>query len=619
MKQLWLALIAGIVFAQSCPAVDIELTGPWKADWEQLRTRPYPQWFKDAKLGVFIHWGVYSVPSYGGKESYGEWYLRGLQAGDELRTGFMKRVYGENFTYRDFASLFKAELFDANEWADIFKRAGARYIIFVSKHHDGYCLWPSKQAPNWNSVEIGPRRDIIGELTKAVRKNDMRMGLYYSLPEWNHPLHRWYTDPHRDIGKYVETHMIPQFMDLVSAYRPSLIFADGEWFNSAEEWRAAELIAWYYNLVGDDAIVNDRWGGGSNIGYKTPEYSSGIKDTRVHWAEVRGMGRSFGLNRNEKLEAYMSPSGLIHFFVNAVAHGGGITLNVGPKADGQIPLLQQERLIQLGDWLKVNGEAIYGSTPWQKQVEEREVTLERIDPVVDFTWVRNSPGEPVREDDFTAEWNGFIQARYSEPYTFEVQADDGARVWIDGKQIINKWKKESDSAEGNVMGNITGRQTSGTIELKAGRKYPIKIAYYENKKNAMMRLSWFSESQKKQIIPQSQFFSQRDKKSGDGLKGVYQSLAPYICYTQNNGAVYAIVLNWPGAELLLPIRNVGRIRRVSLLGYATPLKHQIQPDGLRIDLSHIYHNHLPCLYAWTFKIETSSSTVNADEHHGSQS
>jgi alpha-L-fucosidase len=254
---------------------------------KKINERPYPEWFKDAKLGIFIHWGLSSVPSYGGKESYSEWFLRGIQAGDTLRTNFMKRVYGQNFTYKDFAHLFKGELFNPLEWAELFKRAGAKYVVLVSKHHDGYALWPSKYNRNWNTVDTGPKRDIVGELTKAVRDSGLKMGLYYSLAEWNHPLHRWYTDPHDSIGRYVDEYMIPQFKELVRTYKPSLIFSDGEWYNSAKQWHSAELINWYYDLVGDEAIVNDRWGSGIEVGFLTPEYSAGIKVTDRPWAEVR--------------------------------------------------------------------------------------------------------------------------------------------------------------------------------------------------------------------------------------------------------------------------------------------------------------------------------------------
>ncbi len=341
--------------------INAQTTRVYEANWESVSSHPYPAWFTDAKLGIFIHWGLYSVPSWSGKEQYSEWFLRGLQLNDTARVNFQKKLYGEEFTYRDYAPLFKAELFDANEWAELFKNSGAKYVTLVSKHHDGYCLWPSKYAPAWNSVEVGPKRDIVGELSTAVRESGLKMGLYYSLTEWNNPLHRWYTDPHRNIDKYVENHMVPQFKELVGNYKPSLIFSDGEWFNEAEEFHAAELISWYYNLVGEDAIVNNRWGGGSqHIGFLTPEYSSGLTETDRPWTEVRGLGRSFALNRNEKLDAYMTSSDLIHSLIKSVANGGGLMINIGPKADGQIPLLQQERLIELGKWLKVNGEAIYG-------------------------------------------------------------------------------------------------------------------------------------------------------------------------------------------------------------------------------------------------------------------
>ena len=179
-----------------------------------------PEWFQDAKLGIFIHWGVYSVPAYSGVEDYGEWFLRGLQEGDTLRTEFMREHYGEDFTYTDFAPLFEAELFDADEWAELFRRAGAKYVVLVSKHHDGYALWPSEYSPGWNSMDVGPGRNLVGELTFAVRKAGLRMGLYYSLAEWNNPLHRWYTDPRIPSAPYVEQYMIPQFKELVSAYKP---------------------------------------------------------------------------------------------------------------------------------------------------------------------------------------------------------------------------------------------------------------------------------------------------------------------------------------------------------------------------------------------------------------
>ncbi len=565
----------------------------WPSDCDSLKERPYPQWFKDAKLGIFIHWGIYSVPAYGGKESYGEWYLRGLQVGDTIRTNFMKRVYGKNFTYRDFAPLFKAELFRPDEWAELFKEAGAKYIVMVTKHHDGYCLWPSKYAPGWNSMDVGPHRDLVGELAKAVRKKGLVFGAYYSLPEWNNPLHRWYTDPDDSIGPYVEQHMIPQFKEMVSAYRPKVLFADGEWCNSAKQWHSAELISWYFNLIGDSAIVNNRWGRGCDIGFLTPEYSSGLKASKRPWTEVRGLGRSFGLNRNEPLEDYMTPGQLIRFFVTAVANGGGIILNVGPKADGQIPLLQQERLKQLGHWLKINGEAIYGSTMWIKTEESKQVELRRVDPRIDFDWVRDSPGQPVSEDNFTAEWNGYLSPPESGVYRLNADVDDGVRVRIDDQPVYEKgFAKDQNKDKGQ----------SGEIKLKKGKLYRIRVFYQEKKQNARVRLFWILPSGEKQIIPESDLFTQKDPGSTHGLAAVYRSLKQTVAYTKNHGNLYAIALEWPGDFLVLHIPEPSKDTEVTLLGRKGPLPWKYENGKMKIDLRGVKFNEMPSCYAWTFRI-----------------
>jgi len=567
---------------------------------ESIKTRQSPEWFDNAKLGIFVHWGLYSVPAYGGKESYAEWFLRGLQLKDSLRTNFSKKLYGEDFIYNDLTNHFKAELFNPSEWAELFKNAGAKYVVLVSKHHDGYALWPSKYSRNWNSVDTGPKRDIVGELTDAVRKTDLKMGLYYSLPEWNHPLHRWYTDPNDSIGKYVNEYMIPQFKELVSTYKPSLIFTDGEWFNTAEQWHSAELINWYYNLVGKDAIVNNRWGHGIDVGFLTPEYSAGIKETDRPWAEVRGIGRSFGLNRNEDLAAYGSSKELITRFVQTVANGGGMILNVGPKADGQIPMIQQERLIQLGDWLKINGNAIYGSKPYVIQEEEKEIHKERIDKNINFNWVRNAPLKGIKEDNFSAEWKGYIVAPENGKYTFEVKADDEAAVFIDNILIINQ-NNAIQANEAEVMGANTGASKNGVISLKKGEVYPIHIKYKEKVQNAQVSLFWSSKKLTKEIVPASSLFLDKEKKN-KGIKGVYSSMETYLCYTQNNGKIYAISFEWPDTDLVLSIPNPGESSKVKLLGVDRELEWKYENNKMYINTSKIKFRELPSFDAWAFEI-----------------
>jgi len=201
---------------------------------------------------------------------------------------YHRRQYGADFDYRDFAPQFRAELFDADHWADVFLRSGAKYVVPTSKHHEGFALWPSREASAtwgrpWNAAEVGPKRDLLGELTKAVRAKGLRMGFYYSLYEWYNPL--WLSDKPR----YVAEHMIPQFKDVVTRYEPSIIFSDGEWDLTSAEWRSPEMLAWLFNesKVRDQVVVNDRWARTAG----TSTAGTGRRSTRRGWPTRLTRGR----------------------------------------------------------------------------------------------------------------------------------------------------------------------------------------------------------------------------------------------------------------------------------------------------------------------------------------
>ena len=549
--------------------------------WESINERGYPQWFSDAKLGIFIHWGVYSVPAWASLEGYAEWYYRGLMTNDD-RKDFQERIYGKDFKYEDFAPMWKAELWSPEEWAELFKKSGAKYVLLVSKHHDGFCLWPSEYAPSWNSVEVGPHRDICGELTEAVRKQGLKMGFYYSLPEWKSDIHRWYVDPDDQISTYVDTHMIPQFKELVTKYKPTILFTDGEWRNSAEQWHATELISWYYNTVGKDAIVNDRWGDGQQHGFRTPEYSAGIALTDRPWAECRGLGRSFGLNRNEPLENYMTSDELIRHFCVLVAAGGGMTLNVGPAADGKIPLLQQERLLDLGKWLDINGEAIYGTRPYKKFYEMKLVTISRIDSIIDFDWKRNSPDPAISCDHFQAHWQGVFTCP-DDNYIFEIQTDDQARLLIDDQEVI--WDAR--------------KQPWSSIHLSAGQ-HKIGVFYVENDLEATIHLYWSSPTMPKQLMDG---FRMGTMLPAQGLKASYICEQPSVCYTQGKDALYAIALDYPEDQLVLNVDKPADDMKVTLLGCPKVLPWKYQDGKLYIDTGGLKHNDIRSTAAWVFKMK----------------
>ncbi len=351
----------------------------YRADWASLDTRPMPPWYTDAKFGIFIHWGVYSVPSFApvnvkDQTPYAEWYWHSLTEGKKanastgdgaLTWGFHKRVYGPDFPYFDFARMFRAELFDPDRWADVFSRSGARYVALTSKHHEGFTLWRSAEANRawgrpWNSVDIGPKRDLVMELSEAGRRKGLRMGIYYSLYEWYNPL--WLSDRKR----YVAEHLFPQFKDVVMHVKPSIIFSDGEWEMSSAEWRSPELLAWLFNdsPVADEVVIDDRWGKDTRHkhgGYFTTEYTSGLQQSQHPWEESRGMGFSYGYNRMETWKDYHTNRELLLMLIDIVSRGGNLLLDIGPTADGRIPVIMEERLIEIGNWLRTNAEAIYGT------------------------------------------------------------------------------------------------------------------------------------------------------------------------------------------------------------------------------------------------------------------
>jgi alpha-L-fucosidase len=358
----------------------------YENNWESLNKRPVPEWFSDAKFGIFIHWGLYSVPAYAPKGKYAEWYgyhcdeIVERSANDREYYDYHQKKYGPDFKYNDFVNDFTAELFDAEKWADLFQKSGAKYINFVSKHHDGFCLYKSDYAWNWNSVDVGPHRDFLMELKEALAKTDVRFGVYHSVYEWYNPVYL------RNPEEYALTHLIPMLKELVEKYQPATLFTDGEWEHTSDVWHSTEFLQWLYNesSVKDTIVPNDRWGKetrGRKGGNFTTEYGiidvylgteRRIEDVELDrpFEECRGIGRSFGINKEEGCENYLSVKELLDTLCSLVSKGGNFLLNIGPDADGTIPPLMEERLLGMGKWLDVNGEAIYDSEVYSKKSDE---------------------------------------------------------------------------------------------------------------------------------------------------------------------------------------------------------------------------------------------------------
>jgi alpha-L-fucosidase len=379
---------------------------------KSVKNHPLPGWYDDAKFGIFIHWGVYSVPAFApsGREQaaedlikgdlgfaqspYAEWYQNSLRIKGSATYKHHLKTYGPDFRYEQFAPQFNAQLggWDPDSWADLFARSGGRYVVLGTKHHDGFLMWPSRhpnpRRPGWQVT-----RDVVGELTQAVTSRGLKMGLYYSsLLDWTFTQRSITSlaglvagsNTSREYLDYIRAH----WYELIERYDPWVLWSD---IGYPPGYKLPELFAHFYNGK-PDGVVNDRWmqlprvlfNRGSRAllnlllkgvktveppkvphsDFVTPEYATLDHITPYKWETCRGIGSSFGYNQAEGAGDYKTADELVRLLADVVSKNGNLLLNVGPAADGSIHSLQRAALEGTGDWLKVNGEAIYGTRPW---------------------------------------------------------------------------------------------------------------------------------------------------------------------------------------------------------------------------------------------------------------
>jgi alpha-L-fucosidase len=371
---------------------------PYEPTLASLRRHPLPDWYQHAKLGIFVHWGLYSVPGWAAtrqepyrtiaevgfdryfrENPYAEWYLNTMKFADGPTRAYHDRTYGAHFVYEDFQAVFEraTQQWVADDWAELFCKAGAGYVVLTAKHVDGYLLWPSRVG-NLGRPGYQSTRDLVGEFAAAMRARGLHAGLYYSGGM------DWLLNPERiDAPEKIYSTILdgPQYVayadthwrELIDRYQPSVLWGDIMYPLGANP---LELFAYYYNRV-PEGVINDRFATrftpprgpglqppGIHYDFLTPEYTSFDEIQAEKWETCRGISNSFGYNRTDDATSYLSAATVIRMLVDIVSKNGNLLLNVGPRADGSIHQLQRECLRGLGAWLEVNGEAIRGTRPW---------------------------------------------------------------------------------------------------------------------------------------------------------------------------------------------------------------------------------------------------------------
>ena len=367
-----------------------------------LETHKCPEWFEDAKFGVFIDWGLYSVagwaPINATGATYPDWYLHRMYT-DSAFIAYHKKTWGADFERDDFIPLFKAADYKPEDLVKFSKEIGAKYVVPFAKHHDGFCLWPSSYT-NRNAFKMGAGRDLIAPMVAACKQYGLKFGFYQSLEEWEYPmknadgsysLRLWDGNkkskivPYDEkalkgmitgkvpVANYAKDYLIPQTKEFIEKYEPDMLWFDGDWTDDPEAYGSYEMVAWYYNRARKPVAVNDRLGNSrSKSGdFYTSEYGEVIgkpfdlsSGPKHKWEECRGISSNFGYSTLETIDNIVSADELIKMLVNIVANNGNLLLVVNLTGQGTVPPLEKTRLEELGKWLAVNGEAIYATRPW---------------------------------------------------------------------------------------------------------------------------------------------------------------------------------------------------------------------------------------------------------------
>ena len=386
--------------------MEVNREGKYKPLPESLDRHQTPEWFRDAKFGMFIDWGLWSVAGWAekrdGKAMYPDWYEFRLDT-DPAFIKYHAKNWGNDFKRDDFIPLFTASRYDPATLARIAKEAGMKYIVPFCKHHSGFCLWPSGFTFR-DAGDMGPRRDLILPMIESCKKEGLKFGFYFSLEEWEYPvingdgdlvMKLWTGEgaPHSGpyekgyekkasgkiaVRNFSKDYILPQATEFIDRYDPDILWYDGEWNSSVYDLLSYDIAAYFYNRAEGrkEVAVNDRYGiekDGKWLRFRrgdifTSEYHDHDDSLGNHaWEENRGISQSFGYNWQDTEANVITPEAFIDMFTNIVANGGNLIVNL--DGQGALPAVQEKRLEEIGRWLRVNGEGIYGTRTWSATSE----------------------------------------------------------------------------------------------------------------------------------------------------------------------------------------------------------------------------------------------------------
>lgn len=469
----------------------------YEPTWESLQTAPVPDWFRDGKFGIFIHWGAYSVIGHRKNgRGYAEHVPKALYRDAEYYYPYLEQRFGSHppeLGYKDIIKMFKAEHWDPDQWSDLFYDAGAKYVVLTAEHHDGYALWDS-DLTDWCATKVGPMRDLVGDLEKAVRSKGLKYSTSYHRER--HPGYfaimfegerfSEHNIPHPDIAEEIIHHphaaqlygpftysdeFIDDYMarwkELQKKYKPDFMWIDGipifQYVEQTPQTRKfhnafKQLIADYFNAAegwNKQVYLNNKGGLYPNwplgLGVREKDNLTLNEISESVWQNPATMGTSYGyMASEEKQDAYKSTTQLIHLLIDVVSKNGNLLLNIGPRADGTIPEGMRERLLAIGEWLSENGESIYGTRPWKSYGE--------------------GPENPATSESFR-----FTQSKDGKT-VYAIQLTWG----VDGNIIIEKLGQQAGLLDGEIknvsligsQADVTWERTSEGLNIKTNAQRP---------------------------------------------------------------------------------------------------------------------------------------------------